>query len=51
LSGTTGVSRYQKKHSPLMHTHEKEKEGFAQTTRSAAWELIPFTVLYASGGC
>ena len=34
LSGTTRVSRYQKKHSPT-HTHEKEEEGFAQTTRSA----------------
>jgi len=51
LSGTTRVSRYQKKHSPLMHTHEKEKEGFAQTTGSAAWELIPLTLLCASEGC
>ena len=33
VSGTTWVSRYQKKHSPT-HTHEEE-EGFAQATRSA----------------
>jgi len=38
LSGSTRVSRYQKKHSP---THSQEEEGFAQTTR----QLIPFTVL------
>ena len=29
LSGTTRVSRYQKKHSPT-RTHEEEEEGFAQ---------------------
>ena len=29
------MSRDQKKHSPT-HTHEEEKEGFAQTTRSAS---------------
>jgi len=40
LSGTTRVSWYQKKHSPI-HTHQEEEEGFTQTTRSAAWELIP----------
>jgi len=27
------------------HTHEEEEEGFAQTRRRIAWELIPFTVL------
>ena len=43
LSGTTRVSRYQKKLSPT-HTHEEE-EGFTQTTRSTARELISFTVL------
>jgi len=31
LSGTTRVSRYQKKHS-LTHTHEEEEERFTQTT-------------------
>jgi len=30
-------------HSPT-HTNEEEL-GFTQTTRSTAWELIPFTVL------
>jgi len=37
------VSWYQKK--PSTHTPEEEEGGFAQTTRSIAWELIPFTVL------
>jgi len=33
LSGTTRVSRYQKKYSPTDTTHkEVEEEGFAQTT-------------------
>ena len=32
------MSRYQKKHSPI-HTTDEEEEGFAQTTRSVAWEL------------
>jgi len=45
---TTQVSQYQKKHSP---THTHKEEGFAQTTRSIAWELIPFAVLWASEGC
>ena len=27
------------------HAHEEEEEGFAQTTRSIVWELIPFKVL------
>jgi len=27
------------------HTREEEEEGFAQTRRRIAWELIPFTVL------
>jgi len=47
-SVTIQVSRYQKKYSPT-HTHEEE-EGFAQRTRSTAWELIPFIVLSASKG-
>jgi len=34
-------------HSPT-HTHEEEEERFAQTTRSIAWALIPFTMLLAS---
>jgi len=34
LSGTTRLSRYQKKHLPT-HTREEEEEGFVQTTRSA----------------
>jgi len=38
------VSWYQKKPSST-HTREEEEGGFAQTTRSIAWELIPFTVL------
>jgi len=38
LSGTTRVSRYQKKPSPT-HTHEEEA-GFAQTMRPTAWEWI-----------
>jgi len=33
-----------KKHSPT-HTREEEEEGFAQTTRSTMWEIIPFTML------
>ena len=41
---TAWVSWYQKKHSAT-HSHEEEEEGFTQTTRSIAWELIPFTVL------
>jgi len=49
LCGTTQVIQYRKKHSST-HTHEEE-EGFAQTTRSNAWELIRFTVLSASEGC
>ena len=43
LSVTTWGGWYQKEHTPT-HTHEQE-EGFAQTTTSTAWELIPFTVL------
>ena len=27
------------------HSHHAEEEGFVQTTRSIAWELIPFMVL------
>jgi len=42
------VSQYQKKHSPT-HTHEKEEEGFAETTRFIAWELITFTVSASEG--
>jgi len=38
------LSQYWKKHS-LTCTHEEGEEGFAQTARSTAWELIPFTVL------
>jgi len=38
------VSWYQLK--PLLtHTHEEEEEGFAQTTISIVWELIPYMVL------
>ena len=48
LSRTTRVNRYRKKPLP---THTHEEEGFAQTTRSIAWELIPFMVLWASEGC
>jgi len=44
LSRTTWVSWYQKKHSPI-HTHEGEEEGFTQTTRSIACELVLFMVL------
>jgi len=44
LSGTAWVNQYQKKPLPT-HTHEEEEEGFAQTRRCIAWELIPFTVL------
>ena len=42
---------YQKKHSPI-HTHEEEEEEerITWTTRSIAWELIPFSVLEASEG-
>ena len=40
LSGTTRVSRYQKKHSPT-HTHEEEEERFAQITKSMAVEVHP----------
>jgi len=39
LSGTTRVSRYQKKHSPT-HSHEEEEEAFAQTTRSALSQRV-----------
>jgi len=36
LSGTTGVSLYQKKRFPTdTHEEEEEEEGFTQTTRSA----------------
>jgi len=40
--GRTRVGQYQKKYSP---TREEEQKEFTQTTRSTAWELIPFTVL------
>jgi len=50
LSVTTWVSRYQKKHSPT-HTHQEDEEGFTQTARTVAWELIPFMVLWASKVC
>ena len=33
------LQQYEKKHSPT-HTHDEE-EGFAQTTKSTAWKLIP----------
>ena len=36
-----GVSWYQNKQSPT-HTYEEEEEGFAETTRSVAWQLSPF---------
>ena len=32
-------------------TYEEEEEGFAQITRSIVWEIIAFTVLWASEGC
>jgi len=39
LSGTTRVSRYQKKHSPT-HSREEEEEAFAQTIRSALSQRV-----------
>jgi len=46
------VSWNQKKHSLTpTHEEEEEEEGFAQTTRSIAWELIPFMVLRAIKVC
>jgi len=47
LSGTTRVSRYQKKPSPT-HTNEEE-EGFAQTTRSIAGSSSLFGALSQQG--
>jgi len=47
LSGTTQVSQYQKKHSTTQTLQEKK---FAQTTRSTAWELIPFMALLSQRG-
>jgi len=44
LSSTNLLWLSQKKHSPT-HTNEEEEEGFAQTAKSIAWDLIPFTVL------
>jgi len=42
--------RYKKKHSST-HTDEEKDEVFTQTTKSVAWELIPFMVFRASEGC
>ena len=52
LSGTTRVSRYQKKHSPT-HAYEEEEEGFAQTTSPALSQrglLDPIKPAYNQSG-
>jgi len=43
VSGTIRVGRYQKKHSPT-HTHEKNEEGFTQTTRSTV-DMIHYSII------
>jgi len=52
LSGTTRVSRYQKKHSPT-HAYEEEEEGFTQTTSPALSQrglLDPIKPAYNQSG-